>query len=410
MIKTALSRVLPALAVACAPAAHAQNDVAQEVIALVEEHFVFPEKLEADAWRQATVVALASDIDALSGIEREDAVNRLLAALETSHTTYYTPDNPRYHELLDIFALVPHIAEHIERSYPEGVVTYEATGLIVDRTVSGRWWIREILAGSPAAESRIRIGDELLAVDDEPYARLDSISARAGGEATIRVLSSDGAQASEVRVGVERIAPRELFLRSMRASADVQRRSGRALGYVRVYSYAGLHYHEALEEIVASEPIASADGLVLDLRAGWGGAAPGYLNLFNRNVPVLELVDRDGVASPFAPNWMKPVVLLVDSRSRSGNEIHAYAFRKHAYGPVVGERTAGAVVGGSPFLLSDGSLLYLAVRDARVDGESLEGVGVEPDHTARGPFMYCDGLDAQQRLAFRVLEGEISDN
>jgi hypothetical protein len=39
----------------------------------------------------------------------------------------------------------------------------------------------------------------------------------------------------------------------------------------------------------------------------------------------------------------------------------------------VGERTAGAVLAGRCFLLSDRSLLYLAVAGIRGDGERLEG-------------------------------------
>jgi len=39
---------------------------------------------------------------------------------------------------------------------------------------------------------------------------------------------------------------------------------------------------------------------------------------------------------------------------------------------VIGTKTAGAVVGGRPFLLKDGNLLYLAVVDVFVNG-GLEG-------------------------------------
>ena len=45
--------------------------------------------------------------------------------------------------------------------------------------------------------------------------------------------------------------------------------------------------------------------------------------------------------------------MLVNGGSRSGKEVLAYGFRKHGIGPVVGSRTAGAVVNFSYFHEAD---------------------------------------------------------
>ncbi|MDX1388497.1 MAG: S41 family peptidase, partial [Acidobacteriota bacterium] len=148
--------------------------------------------------------------------------------------------------------------------------------------------------------------------------------------------------------------------------------------------------------------IRDADALVLDIRDGWGGADPRYLNLFNHNVPTLTSFLRDGTELHYDPQWRKPVVLLVNGGTRSGNEIMAFGFKKFGIGPVVGSTTAGAVVGGKPFLLSDASLLYLAVRDALVDGIRLEGVGVAPDHPVPFDVRYAAGNDPQLEKALDV--------
>jgi len=57
----------------------------------------------------------------------------------------------------------------------------------------------------------------------------------------------------------------------------------------------------------------------------------------------------------------------------------AFAVKKQKLGTLVGQRSAGAVLGGTPFLLGDRSLLLLAAADALVDGERLEGRGGEPE-------------------------------
>ena len=70
--------------------------------------------------------------------------------------------------------------------------------------------------------------------------------------------------------------------------------------------------------------------------------------------------------------------------------------------------TSGAVVGGRPFLLSDHSLLYLAVVDVMVDGVRLEGVGVTPDLVVEQPLEYTQGDDAQLDAAVEHLANVIT--
>ena len=77
----------------------------------------------------------------------------------------------------------------------------------------------------------------------------------------------------------------------------------------------------------------------------------------------------------------------------------ARTLQRQDLGLLVGERTAGAVLGGRPYVLADDSVLYLAVRDVLVDGERLEGIGVEPDVAVADDLPYADGRDAQLERA-----------
>ena len=117
-----------------------------------------------------------------------------------------------------------------------------------------------------------------------------------------------------------------------------------------------------------------ADALIWDLRDGWGGAQPDYLDIFNARSPSMTLTGRDG-DSIVNGRWRKPVILLINGGTRSGKEILAHGFKKYGYGEVVGTRSAGAVLAGRAFLQSNGNLLLIAVTDVAVDGERLEGVG-----------------------------------
>ncbi len=96
------------------------------------------------------------------------------------------------------------------------------------------------------------------------------------------------------------------------------------------------------------------------------------------------------------------MVMLVNEGSRSGKEILAYGFRKYGIGPVVGTKTAGAVVGGNLRVMGDGSILYLAYADVQLDGIRLEGVVVEPDIEVPFSLEYAQGADPQKKRAIEV--------
>ena len=91
-----------------APATH----LVDEVASLVTEHFHDPNRLDAE-WQAA--VARARIKAALPGQETTSSaiVNEMLAALSTSHTAHYSPDDIAYYHILGIFAHVPQIEAFI---------------------------------------------------------------------------------------------------------------------------------------------------------------------------------------------------------------------------------------------------------------------------------------------------------
>ncbi len=408
-----------AFALVAAAAAAAASDTLPDRDAFLDavaEHvrasFLDPELRGVD-WEAAVERARPAARAAGTWEELASAANGALAELATSHTRVLHPDEPAWYELLDLLRF-PSVSGVRASRFPDGEVAYVGIGLFAE-AVEERLFVRAIVDGGPAARSALQVGDEIVGVPREtqaaaasgacgtaglaPFEPVASFAGGAGKATALCVRAKAGGPLRAVEVVPATIRPREFLLDAVSASARTFERDGATVAYVRMWAYAGPDFHDRLTSALAAEPLASADALVLDLRDGWGGADPRYLNLFNDRVPVLTSRDRDGDASVYDPQWRKPVVLLVDRTSRSGKELLAWGFRRYGYGPVVGERTAGAVTGGTLLPLPGDALLYLAVRSVEVDGATLEGAGVDPDVAVPFDLPYAGGADPRLEAA-----------
>ncbi len=386
-------------AIIFSPALLAQDYLAlfDEICDTVEAHFYAPEKINT-VFRQNR----AAQRSEMSGINDADVfartVNELLSTLKTSHTHLYTPNDPEYYQLAAIFGRLPYIRE----LFGDQEIRYPSIGALLQKQ-GDRIFVRSVLAESPADSAGILMGDEILAIDDKPYSGISSFAGKIGIATTIKLLREHNSSPILIEIIPKLINPKQEFFEAQVASIRILEREGKRLGYIHIWSYAGREYQEALVDAISFGALKDADGLIWDLRDGWGGAMPSYLNIFNSKVPVYTRVDRDGQKAPWDTQWRKPVVMLVNDGVRSGKEILAYGFKKHKLGPIVGERTAGAVTAGRLFVLSNKSLLYLATSAAEIDGEILEGIGVTPDVYAPMNIPYAAGVDKQLEIAILTL-------
>lgn len=326
---------------------------------------------------------------AMPEAEYRSSIRSFLKRLHASHTYLLDPTLPEYHQLASIFQQLP----HIRRLYGGKPVACRSVGIVI-QSVQGRFFAASVFPKSPAAKAGILAGDEIVSVDGKQLPpESKAVPVPSGGRLSIAIRRTEGAEAKTVSVDPVVGSPDDEFLAAQRGSVRIDTVSGRRVGYVHLYSYAGSSFHEALTEELLWGPLKDADGVVIDLRFGLGGADPSYLNLFNRNIPSLSATAQDGTESVYNPQWRKPVAFLVDRTSRSGKEILAYGARKYKLALVVGDTTAGEVLAGSLFVLSNKDMLFLAVNDSRVDGERLEGRGVPPDVYIPWDVRYMQGRD-----------------
>lgn len=374
------------------PSDESPEGVFNEAWLVVRSAFYSPDFNGAD-WTAIREELLPRAREAKSPADVSQVINDALARLKASHTHHYIQSQREYYELLDVF-YPDGIPERSASKLRSGPVEYVGIGLAAT-VIDGHAFAADVYSGGPADEAGIMTGDELISVEGGPWGDVAPFRGREGRLTKVTIQRTpDAASRKELQVMPAVIHPREAFLKAISSSARVVEISGRKIAYVRLRSYAHEDYHDGLKQLIQSK-FADADGLVIDIRGGWGGASPQYMDIFNPYSPKLEYISRDGTHRKFSTTWRKPVALLIDSGSRSGKEVLAYAFKEHKIGLLVGERTAGAVLAGTPRPLADGSLLYIAVNAVTVDGVTIEGKGVEPDISIKRTLPYSAGRDEQ---------------
>lgn len=315
-------------------------------------------------------------------------MERFLMRLGSSHTEYLTPQDPHYYQLAATFR-APDI------KYPTiGVVT---------KGLDNRTYVISVLPGGAAEKAGLLFGDEILSVNGKPYQAVESFRVKNGSSVKVKIRRGENIPDQTIDIIPELLDPIQESLRAQELSMRIDTIHKHKIGYIHIYHYGGSQFQESLENALLWGELHNADAVLIDLRFGLGGADPSYLRLFDKQIPVLTSVAQDGSKKTYDPQWRKPVAYLVDRSSRSGKEILAYAARKYGHALVLGDTTAGAVLGGSLFSLSNGDRLYLAVMDVSVDGERLEGRGVVPDVWIPWDLKAQHGKDLRILRAMEIL-------
>jgi carboxyl-terminal processing protease len=379
----------------------AQLQVFEEVWRTVRDRF-YDKSLHGLDWEQVRERYRPLIAAAGNGPDRARLINRMLGELGASHTEYYTPDEQAYYELLGIFSAP--LRSRLQTMFANGEISYVGIGAYT-RQLGGKTFVSGILGGLPAERAGLRVGDEIVDAEGKPYRPIGSFRGKAGQRVILHIRRRQNGPIESLSVIPQDIDPNEAFLEAMAHSARVIDKNGFRIGYIHIWSYASFSYQRLLLQEIQSGALKDAQALILDLRDGWGGAQLDYLQPFINRFPAMSVIGRNGEERFENVRWGRPVAMLVNQGTRSGKEILADAFERYGLGPVVGSHTARAVLGARAFLMSDDSLLLLAVADVVIDGRRLEGVGVEP--TVAVPFRveYANGRDPQLDKAVSILAG-----
>jgi len=363
--------------------AHAQSEnyqaLGRRIVDLVRSHFYDAKRADAWASLRSEYAAQADSLVTFAALTKQ-----ALSELKTSHTDFYTPLEPEYYGLLSIFHEVL------------GAEPVEFEGIGVDFTPDH--FVRVVFAGGPGDRAGLLRGDRVLMADGKDFDPVLSFRGSVSRPVILTVEKKAGELPVHLAVTPRKLDPKKEWLEAQQLGSRLIERDGKKIAYVPMFSCAGEEYFEALEEAV-SEKYREAAALILDFRDGWGGCNPQFLDLFNPLTPVQTYIDRNGMTRTANQQWRKPLYLLINKGTRSGKEVVAFAVKTHKLGTLIGETTAGAVMGGRCFLLPGKYLLYIAELDDLIDGQRLEGRGVPPDFEVATDLRYANGSDPQLEKA-----------
>lgn len=273
--------------------------------------------------------------------------------------------------------------------------SYTGVGIEVSE-VDGIIRVITPIAGSPAARSGIRSGDQVIAVDGvtvDPSNLQDTIGrmrGRRGSEISITVLRDHEAIIHVMRRDVIRVA--SVHHETLEPS----------YGYVRVNQFNETTARELSHAVDALQDDRGGmlDGLVLDLRNNPGGVLDAAVDVSDLFLDSGVIVSAEGRSSDaqFTRSAHRgdildgaEIIVLVNKGSASASEIVAGALQDHDRALVLGTSTFGKGLVQTVMPLSKGRAIKLTTsRYFTPSGDSIHETGITPDIFIEGTPGYPD--------------------
>ena len=246
-----------------------------------------------------------------------------------------------------------------------------------------------LYAGSGGRAAGLRVGDVIVAVDDDSVVDVDlaEIGRRMRGRAGTQVKLTLSRRTSGAG-GPSIVVTRRRFTVSHVSS----RVMGGGTGMVRIGYLSRRAPNQLARALEGLEGSGGLTGLVVDLRGNQGGsvrAATEIADLFLTEGELTRSVDRHGDPVPgLRPVAMAtpsgrpdlPLVVLVDRRTASSAELLTALLLRHDRAVVIGARTFGKNIIQKLYEFQEWDLsLRLTIAYMHAAGRPLSSVGIDPD-------------------------------
>jgi carboxyl-terminal processing protease len=291
-------------------------------------------------------------------------------------------------------------------------------GIEVQRADDG-FLVTASLEGYPAHQAGIERGDMILRVDEEPFHPVFSFNAQDNARHELVPATAVHLLEFERRGEITSVEINPVFENlydSYRSAIlnSVQEFSigNKAIGYIRLWglsrSTSDLFTLERTMRIFRD-----SDGMIIDLRNSYGFLSSKHLDLFVRNGRgEFDASDASNRHAAIAQNFpasstrtfTRPIVVLVNSKTRGGAELFAHGLAKPERVTTLGDSTAGEI---GTYSLDGDTIRYSPAEHILIDGLRFESVGIVPDDSIPFPFTESRRSDPQFETTVDILLGRI---
>ncbi len=283
---------------------------------------------------------------------------------------------------------------------------------------SGYYRVTHIYRDGPADKDyvKVRDGDYILAIDEQPLKAGDSYYKLLTGTGTGRIAFTVNSEPKMEGAWTTKITPvpsqQQQNLQYEKWVADrkamVEKLSGGQIGYLHIRAMSEPNLRQFERDLAM---LHNKKALVIDQRFNPGGNIDQELLQILQQKQYQKTRNRGSIeVTRPARGYFGPMVVMQNERSTSDAEVFPDGFRTLKLGKLVGVTTYGAVIGTGAFQLMDGSSIRTPGSGLwNVNGTNLENNGIVPDvYVDNTPEDFFLGRDAQLEKAVEVLRDQLA--
>lgn len=280
--------------------------------------------------------------------------------------------------------------------------------------------VMRILENSPASQSKLKMGDRIIAVNHEPVVGMDIIEAvdlirgEKGTRVVLTVLRESDSETEKHEIELTR---GEVVLEESRLETSLEPFGDGVIAHIKLFSFyqdpkfsSGGDLRKAIETIKKNHKL---QGVMLDLRSNAGGLLPqavAVTGLFINKGIVVSIKDCSGKLQHLRevdgrPVWDGPLTVLVNRASASAAEIVAQTLQDYGRAIVIGDdhtfgkgsfQTFTLDATSNPKVNPQGEYKVTRGRYYTVSGKSPQLIGVQSDIVIPG---ILSSLDIGEKFA-----------